>query len=70
MKNREVLLKVVKNADGDISLDKSGKIPGRGAYICKENECILSAEKKRAFERAFKGQVPPSLYEDLRNELK
>lgn len=69
MKNRNGLLKVVKSPDGEIGLDTSLKLQGRGAYICKSLECLAAAEKRRSFERAFKGVVPPLLYETIRNEI-
>lgn len=69
MKDKNKMMKVVKSSEGEIQFDPSGKLPGRGAYICKSPECFAAAEKRRSFERAFKGAVPPSLYEILRNEI-
>jgi predicted RNA-binding protein YlxR (DUF448 family) len=69
MKEKTYLIKVVKSAGGEIVIDKTGKLPGRGAYVCKNPDCVLKSEKKHSFERTFKGQVPPLLYHSLRNEI-
>jgi len=65
MKAKNELFKVVYN-DGAI-IDKSGKLPGRGAYVCKNIECINLAEKKKGFQRAFQTNCA-DIYESLRAE--
>ena len=60
---------MVRSADGEIKLDKTGKLSGRGAYICKSAECLLKAQKSKALSRAFEVGVPDSIYEALREEL-
>ncbi len=62
---KELLLRIVKNKNGDIALDQDGKMPGRGAYLCKKDECIRQAEKRKALERAFSCKVERSIYEEL-----
>ena len=68
MKPKEDLLRITKYEDS-FSLDKSGKLPGRGAYICKKGDCKEKFEKQRSFERAFKGAVPTDLKETIKKEL-
>lgn len=68
MKTKDLLLRIVKK-DGEFSLDVSGKMPGRGAYICRGGDCCEKFEKQRSFERAFKGAVPPQLKEKIKKEL-
>ena len=68
MKSKEELLRVTKYEDS-FSLDISGKLPGRGAYICKKGDCCENFEAKRSFERAFKGAVPQDLKETIKKEL-
>ena len=68
MKSKEELLRITKY-DGDFRVDVSGKLPGRGAYICKDGDCSEKFEKQRAFERAFKGAVPAELKENIKKEL-
>ncbi len=68
MKPKENLLRIAK-FDGEFSVDKTGKMPGRGAYICKDGDCKDKFEKLRSFERAFKGAVPDDLKETIKKEL-
>ena len=69
MKNKKDLVRVVRNADGTFSLDIPGKAQGRGAYICKNADCLLKAIKQKGLERSFKTRVPPEVYETLKNQL-
>ena len=62
--NKEEFIKVVKTPDG-VKVDASGRSDGRGAYVCKNGECVALAKKKRAFDRSFKGKVSEEVYEEL-----
>jgi predicted RNA-binding protein YlxR (DUF448 family) len=68
MKTKSELLRVTKK-DGEFSVDVSGKLPGRGAYICREGNCCEKFEKQRSFERAFKGVLPVHIKENIKKEL-
>ena len=68
MKPKTELLRIAKK-DGGFSVDASGKLPGRGAYICKGNDCCEKFEKQRSFERAFKGAFPQEVKEIIKKEL-
>lgn len=68
MKEKGELLRIVKYG-GQFAIDKDGKLPGRGAYICRSGECTEKFEKQRSFERAFKGALPPQLKENIKKEL-
>ena len=68
MKPKTDLLRVVKK-DGVVSVDTLGKLPGRGAYICRGNNCCEKFEKQRSFERAFKGLFPQEVKEIIKKEL-
>ena len=68
MKPKEELLRITKK-DGEFSVDVLGKLPGRGAYICKGNDCREKFEKQRSFERAFKGAFPQEVEEIIKKEL-
>ena len=70
MKNKKELIRIVRNNEGEISLDYTGKKPGRGAYICPNEECLLKAQKIKGLERSFKINVPNEIYETLKSELK
>ena len=53
MKPKKELLRVVKSPDGAVSIDATGRKPGRGAYVCRSAECLKRAIKQRQLERAF-----------------
>lgn len=69
MKGKKELVRIVKNDEGEFSLDTTGKKPGRGAYICKNVACLEKAQKCKGLERSFKSPVPRDVYENLREEL-
>ena len=58
MKEKAELIRVVRDKEGAFALDPTGKLPGRGAYVCREGDCVSRLEKVRGLERAFKGSVP------------
>ena len=62
-------MRMVKNKGGEIVIDVTGKAKGRGAYICKDSECLKKAIKSKALNRAFKMEVPDEVYEKLLVEL-
>ncbi len=69
MKEKRELVRIVKNKDGEVSLDLSGKKPGRGAYICKDIECLKMARKAKRIERALDCQISPQLYDTMEKEI-
>ena len=56
------LMRIVRSPDGLVSLDATGRAPGRGAYLCADVDCVRKAMKKNALSRAFKQPVDPSVY--------
>lgn len=80
MKEKRELIRVVKSPDvkdddgnvvsgGSVSLDLSGKKPGRGAYVCKDLSCFEKAQKARRFERSLSCKIPDEVYEQMHREL-
>ena len=69
-KPKKELVRVVKSANGDISLDLTGKKNGRGAYICPNVSCLEKAKKAKRIERAFECTIPAEVYEAMESELK
>lgn len=69
MTGKKELVRIVRSKDGEISLDPTGKKSGRGAYICKDSECLAKAIKKKAIERSFKCAVPSEVYDQLQQEM-
>jgi len=67
---KKQLIRIVKNKEDKIFLDPTGKANGRGAYICKDTECLQKAIKSKALNRAFKTDVSQEVYENLLEELK
>lgn len=69
MKDKRELIRIVRNDAGEFSLDRTGKKPGRGAYICPNTECLAKAQKSKGLERSFKAAVPKDVYEALLAQL-
>ncbi len=70
MKEKKSLIRVVKSPAGEVSLDFKGKLPGRGAYVCPNPECLKKARKSRGLERAFSAPLPPEVWEALEAQMK
>ena len=69
MKPKLQLVRVVKTPEGEIKLDNTGKLNGRGAYICKNTQCLNKAIKTNALARAFETSVSSEVYTALSEEL-
>ncbi|MET3557893.1 putative RNA-binding protein YlxR (DUF448 family) [Streptococcus rupicaprae] len=59
------LLRIVRNKDGEVFIDPTGKANGRGAYIKLDNEEAMLAKKKQVFNRAFGQEVDQAFYDEL-----
>ena len=68
-KPKKEMLRVVKNAAGEIRLDFSGKLPGRGAYVCGSEACIKKLKKYRLLNKAFSSEVAPDVYDAIEEEV-
>jgi predicted RNA-binding protein YlxR (DUF448 family) len=64
-RGKDALLRVVRGRDGTVSVDVTGKSPGRGAYICADAGCVRAAAKKNALSRSFRSHVERGIYEKL-----
>ncbi|WP_317367102.1 RNase P modulator RnpM [uncultured Tyzzerella sp.] len=69
MKEKKELIRVVRVDENQYYIDLTGKMSGRGAYICKDAKCFEKAFKSKGLERSFKSAIPKDIYEKLRNEL-
>ena len=65
MKEKRQMMRVVKNADGEIFADPTGKAAGRGAYICNDEACKKKLEDKKLLNRAFSANVEQSVYREV-----
>lgn len=68
-KNKNQLIRIVKNNENVISIDKTGKANGRGAYICDNIECLEKAIKNKKIEKSFKMAIEQNVYENLRSVI-
>lgn len=68
-KPKNELYRVVKTKDGEIHLDKTGKLNGRGAYICKSKECFDKATKSKRIEKEFETKISDEVYAELKNMI-
>ena len=68
MDKRE-LIRVVRTPEGHVQLDFSGKLGGRGAYICPKAECLKQAQKVKSLERSLEVPIPEEVYERLSREI-
>ena len=69
MKPKRELIRVVRSPQGEISLDFHGKKPGRGAYLCPNQDCLKRARKSKALERAFSLPIPDDVYASLEAQM-
>lgn len=69
IKPKKELIRVVKNKENQIFIDKTGKANGRGAYLCNNLECLEKAIKTKRLERTFETVIEPQIYESLRGEI-
>ena len=69
MKEKRELVRIVRDPEGNISVDLTGKKSGRGAYICKDKKCLMKAQKAKRLERAFECAVSDEIYERLEREI-
>ncbi|MEK3886936.1 RNase P modulator RnpM [Bacillus sp. FSL K6-3431] len=65
MKPKKEMIRIVRSKEGDVSVDPTGKKSGRGAYISKDREAVLTAQKKNVLASQLHAQVDKSVYEEL-----
>ncbi len=69
MQDKKDMFRVVRTANGEILPDKTGKLAGRGAYICAKSECIVKLRKMRLLNRTFSCEVPEEVYRAVEEAL-
>ena len=69
MKCKKELLRIVRSKEGETAIDLTGKLPGRGAYICKSIECLEKSFKTKRLERNLGGKISEEIYEKLREKV-
>ena len=68
-KNKRDMIRVVRQTDGTVSLDFSGKLNGRGAYVCPDPECLKKCRKTRSLDRCLEVTIPEDVYARLEKEM-
>lgn len=68
-KDKNDLIRIVKNKDNEICIDKTGKMQGRGAYLCNDVECLNKLIKSKRLEKTFEMHIDNEIYESLRGVL-
>ena len=68
-KNKKELIRIVKNKNNEISVDRTGKKEGRGAYICDDVNCLDKLIKSKRLERVFEMSISDEIYESLRGVI-
>ena len=63
------MIRVVRCTDGNVRLDFSGKLNGRGAYICPKGECLKKARKAKSLDRSLEVAIPEEVYDRLEKEM-
>ena len=68
-KDKKDLIRIVKNKENEINIDKTGKMSGRGAYICENIECLEKLQKSKRLEKVFDMKISNEIYEKLRGVI-
>ena len=68
-KAKKDMIRVVRSTDGTVMLDFSGKLNGRGAYVCPDPECLKKAQKSNSLGRALETEIPEEVYLRLAREM-
>ena len=69
MKSKKELIRILKTEEEGFVLDSTGKKNGRGAYICRNAECLKAARKSKGLDRSFKMAVSDEVYDSLTKEI-
>ena len=69
MKTKKELVRLVRCAEGVVSIDRSSKAPGRGAYLCNNMACFERAVKTRALERALSQKIDDATLQQIKEEF-
>lgn len=68
-KDKKELIRVVKNKENQISIDKTGKMEGRGAYLCNEIKCLEKLIKSKRLEKILDMKISDEIYKNLRGVI-
>ena len=66
---KKELIRVVRSPEGELSIDFTGKKPGRGAYVCPSDKCLKRAVKSKKLARSLECEIPDEIYTALAEEI-
>ena len=69
MKEKRDLIRIVRTPDGEAVLDPSGKRSGRGAYVCRQAECLKRSIRQKQLERQLEITLTPEIIDALTTEM-
>ena len=69
MKPKKELIRIVKNSEGILSVDLTGKKPGSGAYICRDAQCLEKAIKSKRINKNLETNVSEEIYANLKEQI-
>ena len=70
MKNKTDMIRVIRTPEGDIRIDETGKMNGRGAYICRSLSCLKASLGNHGLERSLHTRIPGEICQQLEEEMK
>ncbi len=70
MYEKRELVRVVRSPEGEVSLDLTGKSAGRGAYLCKNAQCLKKAQKSGRIARTLQVNIPEEIYSSMEEQIK
>ena len=65
MKEKKSLIRIVRTPDVTIQIDRTGKLNGRGAYLCDDLACLRTARKRRSLQRSLDTPIPDEIFDEL-----
>lgn len=68
-KDKKDLIRIVKNKENDLNIDRTGKMEGRGAYICDDINCLNKVIKSKRLEKVLSIEISEEIYEKLRGVI-
>ena len=68
-KSKKEFVRIVRTPEGEIRLDETGKMNGRGVYLCPKKSCLQKAKKAKRLERSLEVEIPEGVWEEIKGKL-
>ena len=69
MKEKRELIRIVRNSEGEMNIDPVGKMPGRGAYICRDIKCLRRVRRSKRIDKSLEVSIPEEVWDRMEAEL-